>query len=65
MRLGTAVKESLPRHQRVLDPEAQVGLGIDPAVAKPFFERIATGYLAKQIRAAKARTYNEDERYLL
>jgi hypothetical protein len=64
MRLGMPVKESLPRHQRVLDPETQVRLGIDPAVAKPFFKRIATGYLAKQMRAAKARTYKEDERYL-
>lgn len=75
--LGTAVKEAFPDiRKRVLDLQAQVRLGTDPAAVKEAavaatrreaeksFKGVADLYLAKQEKSARPRTYGETKRYL-
>jgi Arm DNA-binding domain len=76
--LGAAVKEAFPNiRQRVLELQAQVRLGQDPAAVKEAavaaakqqqaesFRAIVDLYLAKQLKTARPSTYKEESRYLL
>jgi integrase len=73
--LGAAVKEAFPDiRKRVIELQAQVRLGQDPAAAKEVarmrvevetFKDIADRYLAKQAKVVRTRTYKEDQRNLL
>jgi integrase len=73
MTLGSAVKEAFPEiRKRVMDLQAQVRLGQDPAATKETakqqaaetFKAIADLYLAKQGKAARPKTRRESTRYL-
>src|SRR5262245_36855614 len=73
--LGAAVREAFPGiRERVLDLQAKVRLGEDPAAAKEAarkavevdrFIDVANRYLAMQLKAVKPKTYTETERYLM
>lgn len=72
--LGTAAREAFPGiRQRVLELEAQVRLGNDPAAAKEAskraaaesFKAVADLYLSKQAKTARPRTYEDEQRYLM
>lgn len=76
--LGTAAKEAFPEiRKRVLELQAQVRLGQDPAAAKATaiaaakqqqadsFKAVTDLYLARQLKTSRPVTYEEQKRYLL
>jgi integrase len=78
MTLGAAVKDAFPNiRQRVLELQAQVRLGQDPAAAKEAaveaakqqqaesFKAVADLFLARQLKTARPSTYEEQTRYLM